>query len=172
MLNRYILSIFLLLITACSKPITSSKFTQTLSLSKNYYVEQITFNNLEDEKLHFNEKEIELKLLVRLQKKDTKHQKAVKLILTLQCINNKDTQKKSSFNIHNIIAIATMLTTRVLPDTSTIDTNVVKQKLFILDVVMGEKKSKLFIEIDDYEDENELKQLFKKALYEKMEQII
>ena len=170
MTRYFFIFFFILLFLGCSKPLTVSKWTQSLSLKKNLHISKVIFNNLEEEKFHLDEEKIEEKLLEIFNINHLKQKKE----LTINLINIKKEviKEPSSLNIHNIVAVATMLTTRILPDTSTIDSNKVFKIRFVLNVILEEQKSKLFIEISDYGDDEALEALFKEELFQNIEEIL
>jgi len=157
---------------SCSKPTTKSKFTQSLSLSKKLYINDVIFTNIQDDKFPLNEEEIERELLQRFLNNKYQTQKTIQLKLALLAIKDKNIQKESRLNLHNIFAVTAMLTTGVTPDTSTIENAELKQKLFILKIILGKEETKLFIEIDNYQTIKELKEVFKKELFHKIEKLI
>jgi hypothetical protein len=175
-MKKYYLFILLLLTSftiGCSKPIALGKYTQDISLTDNYFIQKVIFNNSADEVLSFDEKKIENQLLEKMKNKQKSfNQKPTLLKIELLAIKDKDIQNENSINIHNTFAILAMFTTRVLPDTSTIEKSKLKQKLFILKVSLEKKETKLFIEIDNYKNNQELKDLFKKELFHKIEELV
>ena len=172
--RELILFLFINIIgTGCSHPNAIGKYTQPISLQKRYFIDKVLFNNSAADRLSFNEEQIEYQLLKELQPSQNHLSKNATLLkIELLAIKDKDIQKESRLNLHNIFAVIAMFTTRVLPDTSTIEKSEFKQKLFVLKVTLAKDETKLFIEVDNYETIEELKEVFKKELFHKIEELI
>ena len=117
-----------------------------------------------------DEKKIEERLLTIFNRQSLNEKR--ELTINLIHIKKEIIKERSTLNIHNMVAVATMLTTRVLPDTSTIDSNKILKIRFVLDVILEEQTSKLFIEINDYSDNEALEELFKEELFQNIKKIL
>jgi len=172
-MNKYIILIITFLIIGCSQPLAVGKYTQAISLPNKVYINEVIFNNSADDILTFDERKIENQLLRKIKtKQKSSNKKATLLKIELLAIKDKNIQKEASINIHNTFAVIAMFTTRVLPDTSTIEKSEFKQKLFILKITLEKEETKLFIEVDNYENNEGLKEVFKKELFHKIEELV
>jgi len=172
-MNKYIILIITFLIIGCSQPLAVGKYTQAISLPNKVYINEVIFNNSANDELTLNEKSIEKKLLNQIKKNQNSFDKEiVKLKIELLVIKDKNIQNEKKINIHNIFAVLALFTTGVLPDTSSIDKDEFKQKLFILKITLAKEKTKLFIEVDNYESKEELRKVFKKELFHKIEELL
>jgi len=164
--------IVLVMLMGCSQPISKSKTTKPFNLPKNVFINHVTFNNLAHYPFSINEEKIEKRVIQHLRREQMGVSLKVReLTINLISIEEQKIDKKSSLSIHDIMETAIMITTGISVDSSRIDSNQMKKTIFILNLTLKNEKSKLFIEVSDYSDINELKELFEEALIHKIEEI-
>lgn len=171
--NRGIILTLLFIAIGCSQPLAIGKYTQPISLPNKVHIDEVIFNNSANDELTLDEKIIEKKLLNHIKKNQNSFdKKTAKLTIELLVIKDKNIQNEKKINLHNIFAVLALFTTGVLPDTSSIDKDEFKQKLFILKITLAKEETKLFIEVDNYKSKEELREVFKKELFHKVEELL
>ena len=159
----------MLILIGCNQPISNSKITYPLTLSSQQYIHKVIFINQKFKDFPLDTNSIELKLLESLKVNyNTKNKKALSLSITFISFKKNSQEFRTNFNVHNVLAVGAMLLTGHQSDTSAIDTNRMDVYHFTLDIKLDNQKSKLFIEINDPSNREELKKLFEKALISKI----